>query len=410
MALTTIINSRATVEETTDLIRLRRWALERLRDPELRRSADQSWLASIPDKTWRTFFFLERCASPLFAAVKDNDERQRTPRNVREILRREAARETESVLMAERDALWIARCATSLGAKPIVLKGLLPALAGTTPPLHLFDVDVLTRPEDSQLLSPSLANAGFVAATDNEIYHVFWDPPSGHLPIEIHETIFTDGSPVPDAMWRRVTEVTGAPGLYRLAYADQMVHILRHSLVQHQERHIRIRDLLLMSWFLDRMNNDDHREMDSQIDALAEAGQFKALLRFAMSFANSRESLLWTQADPFENDAILVFAATLLARESALWKDGPTLAWHGAASVAAGRTSVAALTRFAAKSSVTGIQTFATLQKKSGTTGRLVTRLGRAVLYFISASFGSPLLLNLRRAVKRRLMVPPSSR
>lgn len=397
------------MEQTTDLVRLRRWALERLRVREISTNADQAWLAGIPDHTWRTFFILERCASPLLGAVLANGETQTMPIAVLGILRQEAARETESVLMAERDSRWIATRAKTVGAKPIALKGLLPALAGTTPPLHLLDVDILIRAEDAGLLSPSLESAGFIAATDNEIHHVYWHPPSGHLPIEIHETIFADGSPMPDAMLRRVTEVSGTQGLYRLAYADQMVHVLVHSLVQHKERHIRIRDLLLMSWFLDQMNEDDRRDLDGQIDALQEANSFRALLAFALSFANARSASESTEEDPFENDAILVFAATLLASDSALWKGGPTAAWHGAASVAAGKMSIAALTRFAARSPVTGIETFATLQKKTPTAGRVVTRFGRAVLYFTSATLGSPVLLAIRREVTRRLNAPLSS-
>ncbi|MEO7368444.1 MAG: nucleotidyltransferase family protein [Gemmatimonadaceae bacterium] len=384
--------------------------MERLRAPENSVDADQSWLSAIPDETWRTFIILERCASPLLAAVMDKDDKNTVPITVLGILRQEAARETESVLMAERDARWIASCARTVGAKPIALKGLLPVLAGTTPPLHLLDVDILASAEDARLLSPSLASAGFTAATDNEIHHVYWHPPSGHLPIEIHETIFADGSPVPDAMARRVTEVSGTSGLYRLAYADQMVHVLVHSLVQHKERHIRIRDLLLMSWFLDRMTDDDRLDLDSQINALDEADKFRALLGFAMTFGNAQGSSESRQADPFEDEAILIFAATLLASDSALWKGGPSFAWHGAASVAAGRTSIAALTRFAGRNPVTGIETFATLQKKTPTAGRVVTRFGRAVLYFTSATFGSPLLLNICREVKRRLIVPFPSR
>lgn len=402
---------RSIAGETTDLVRLRRWALERFRVRGKRDVvADESWLADIPEDTWRMFFILERCASPLLASVMSTDGTLKIPAGVLGFLREEAARDTGSVLRAERDGRWIATAARSVGAKPIALKGLLPALAGTIPPLHLFDVDILTSAEDASLLAPKLESAGFTAATDNELHHVYWAPPPGHLPIEIHETIFADGSPIPDDMLSRVTEIAGVPGMYRLAYADQMLHVLRHALVQHKERHIRIRDLLLMSWLMGQMSEDDRRELDCQLDKLADAASFRRLLKFAATLGEERTDSESPVADPFEDDAILIFAATLLERNSALWKGGPPLAWHGAASVAAGRTSVAALTRFAGRNPVTGIETFAVLQRKTPGAGRVVTRFGRALLYFTSATFCSPLLLTMRRDVKRRLTVPSSSR
>lgn len=354
------------------------------------------------------FLILERCASPLLAALLDGHTANDLPASSLSLLKTEAARETEAVLRAERDARWIAAFSRNAGLKPIALKGLVPAMAGATPPLHLFDLDILASAADENAIAGYLANAGFSAATDNEIHHIYWSPPSGHLPIEVHQTVFSTGAALADEAWARVTAVSGVPGMYRLAYADQMLHMLHHALIQHTDRHVRIRDLLLMSWVMNEMNDDEHRELDRQVDGLPSADAFRRLLKFAESFGEAPgEDVI---VDPYEDDAILFFAATLLSQDSHIWSGGPPLAWQGAASVAAGRNSVTDLTKFASRNPVTGIKAFSSLQRKTPAAGQAITRVGRAALYFTSATVGSPVLLAIRREVTRRLSVPFSSR
>ena len=172
--------------------------------------------------------------------------------------------------------------------------------------------------------------------------------------------------------------------------------------------HVRIRDLLLMSWVMNEMNDDEHRELDRQVDGLPSADAFRRLLKFAESFGEAPgEDVI---VDPYEDDAILFFAATLLSQDSHIWSGGPPLAWQGAASVAAGRNSVTDLTKFASRNPVTGIKAFSSLQRKTPAAGQAITRVGRAALYFTSATVGSPVLLAIRREVTRRLSVPFSSR
>jgi hypothetical protein len=403
------MHSLSTADVTTDLVRLRRWAMAQLRRQHI--SGEQSeWLQGVSDESWSMFLILERCASPLLAAILETGHARGLPASALKLLRAEAAKETECVLRAERDSRWLAAFARETGVKPVALKGLLPAMAAAAPPLHLFDLDILASESDEKLIGEFLANAGFKAATDNEVHHIYWSPPVGHLPLELHQTVFSTGAPLPREAWDRTTAVSNMPGMYRLAYADQMHHMLHHSIVQHTDRHIRIRDLLLMSWILSQMDENDHRQLDGLIDGLPTATAFRNLMQFAESFGDDAERRNDDTADPYEDDAILFFAANLLARDSAIWSGGPPLAWQGAAAVAAGRNSVTDLTRFASKNPVTGIKAFSNLQRKTPAAGQAITRVGRAALYFTSATFGSPVLLAIRREVTRRLKAPLSSR
>ena len=401
------MRSLSIAETTTDLVRLRRWAMAQLcrqRSPDANSDA---WLSEIPAESWRMFLILERCASPLLEAVLDGP-RHDLPASTLAFIKSEAGRETECVLRAERDARWIAAFSRQAGVKPIALKGLLPALEEATPPLHLFDLDILATANDAVVIAENLSKAGFTAAKDNEIHHVYWAPPAGHLPVELHQTVFSTGAPLSKETWARVTALTGVPGMYRLAFSDQLHHMLHHSLVQHTDRHIRIRDLLLMSWVLKEMNGSDHHQLDELIAGLPTAQAFRNLMKFAEGFGDaSRDGQI---VDPYEDEAILFFAATLLAQDSAIWSGGPPLAWQGAASVASGRNSVTDLTKFAAKNPVTGIKAFSSLQRKTPAAGQAITRVGRAALYFTSATLGSPVLLAIRREVTRRLNAPLSSR
>ncbi len=368
-----------------------------------------SWLGSVAEDTWSLFLVLERCASPLLAVILEGGMASHVPAAGMSLLKTEAARETESVLRAERDARWIASFSRDSAVRPIALKGLLPAIAEASPPLHLFDLDILASDADSTAIAANLQAAGFTAATDNEIHHVYWAPPPGHLPVELHRTVFSTGAALSEEAWARVTTVSDLPGMYRLAYADQMHHMLHHALVQHTDRHVRIRDLLLMSWVISKMDEEDHRQLQALIDSLPISNSFYDFLNFAETFRDSGEAG-GSIVDPYEDDAILFFAATLFTRDSAMWNGGPNLAWQGAASVAAGRNTVTELTRFAGKNPVTGIRAFSSLQRKTPAAGQAITRVGRAALYFTSATLGSPVLLAIRREVTRRLNSPLSSR
>jgi hypothetical protein len=396
------MSSLSTAEKTTELVRLRRWAMSQIRGHHAPNADSASWLTSVSDESWRLFLILERCASPLLAALVNDHATQSLSPSALSLIRIEAARETEGVLRAERDAKWIAAFSRDAGIKPIALKGLLPALAEASPPLHLFDLDILAGAAHEKIIAENLARAGFVAASDNEVHHVYWAPPAGHLPVELHNTVFSTGAALSREAWERVAEVSGVPGMYRLAYADQMLHMLHHAIVQHTDRHMRIRDLLLMSWVLNEMTAIDQRQLDDLIDADSNGAAFRKLMRFAEAFTRGSSEI----HDPYEEDAILFFAATLLSQDSAIWSGGPPLAWAGAASVAAGRNSVADLTKFASRNPVTGIKAFSSLQRKTPAAGQAITRVGRAALYFTSATLGSPVLLAIRREVTRRLSTP----
>jgi hypothetical protein len=302
------------------------------------------------------------------------------------------------VLRAEREARSLGLVAAASGGTVVLLKGGVPAVMSATPPYHLLDVDILVRNEIIPAVDRALASSGFKRAENNELHHTHWVAPPGRLPVEVHSTINAAGKPVSAAVWSRVQPLTGIRGLSRLGWPDQIVHLLQHSLEQHNDRHVRIRDILMIGWFDTQADAQERALVERQLAELPDAKPYLMLLDFARRVRDGDAN-----DDPFEDHAILHFAAGVLAERRSR-NNSPDLTWTRAATVAAGSTSFFGMVGFAAKNPVTGKTPFSTMQRKVPILGRAVTRLSRSGYYFLSVALGAPILLGIRRAVRRDML------
>lgn len=392
-----VLRMSETVDTVAGLIRLRRWTLKVI--GERQDSSSRVGAPSCPEaplETWAFFLMLERCASTVLVSLEAAGNM--IPDDVRSLLVSVSRVEMTQVLQAELEIRELGQTVDDAGAKIILLKGGVPAVMRANPPLPLRDVDVLVPGELHELVETSLAAAGFTRAENDELHHACWYPPPGRLPVEVHWTTDSDGSPIDADVWRRVTPIDDVRGAARLDYADQVIHLLRHALDQHRDQHVSLRDVLLIGWFANLLSADERQRLTAAVRRFSNSDRYRELLSFSESVHARRPS-----KDPFEEDAILHFTAAALLRNKIPVNGRLRPAWHNAAAVAAKRISLGRLMVFASRSPVTGIPTFASLQRKAPAVGAIATRGARAAHYFASALVGIPLLLNIKHKVLDRL-------
>lgn len=392
-----VLRMSETVDTVADLIRLRRWTLKVIGERQDSASAAEALRCpEVPLETWTFFLMLERCASTLLVSLEAAENM--IPDDVRSLLVSVAREEMKQVLQAEREIRQLGQKVEDAGATIILLKGGVPAVMRANPPLPLRDVDVLVPRGSHELVETVLAAAGFTRAENDELHHACWYPLPGRLPVEVHWTTNSDGSPIDPDVWRRVMPIEDVRGAARLDYADQVVHLLRHALDQHRDQHVSLRDVLLIGWFANLLSIDEQRQVTTAVQRLSNPERYRELLSFSESVhARSRSK------DPFEEDAILHFTAAALLRNEISVNGRLRPAWHNAAAVAAKRVSLRRLIVFASRSPVTAISTFASLQRKAPAVGAIVTRGARAAHYFASALVGIPLLIKIKHKVLDRL-------
>lgn len=385
----------------TSLVRLRRFALTAIGARGVRGRDSRDTSEGISVESWETFLTLERCASPLLAALTRTNRIQELPPKVRKLLTWRAKQETDMVLRAEREARALGAVAASVGETLVLLKGGVPAIASAAPPLHLFDVDILVNGPVVPVIERALTASGFEKAENNEPHHTHWMAPAERLPVEVHSTTDPNGTPVAPSVWSRVQSLPEGPGLCRLGWADQIVHLLQHSLDQHNDRHVRIRDILLIGWFGSHTDERERAVLENQLAELpnARGHRYRKLLDFARRILDGGHVM-----DPFEDEAILHFTAAVLAQTSGNRRAAPNITWSRAATVAAGNASPFGMVSFAAKNPFTGRIRFSGLQKKWPVAGRAITRFSRSGYYFLSVILGVPVLLSIRRKVRRDML------
>lgn len=216
--------------------------LPRLDEDEARRHVERAPLAS--GEGWELFLRTERCAHPLEGALRRTGCEDLLSEPVRAVLGREAAWERGRISSARRQLESLATWAAESGARPVVLKGGLPALGPDG--LDLNDVDILLPVEDAEeiqawLLAREDHRPGYAGGD-----HLRQVRPAGELAIEVHYALDGEMWGQESGSWRRIREIPGMPGLWRLGPADHLWHVLAHQIVVHVPRRGRVRDLLLL--------------------------------------------------------------------------------------------------------------------------------------------------------------------
>jgi hypothetical protein len=209
------------------------------------------WVRTPPNKAlffsadgWRLFLRVERCAYPLNQYFKETGFQTLLPGEFRDILRAEADWEWQRISSARRQLQAIAAWALENDCRPIVLKGGLGVANNTL--LDLNDLDILLPISEGRRFFSALIEDGYhpSGGAGRYTFNQLWR--DGALAVEIHHGIH-EGLVYPDGkFWPGAGEIPACPGLWCLAPADHLWHVLIHNVGKHPERRGRIRDLLLL--------------------------------------------------------------------------------------------------------------------------------------------------------------------
>lgn len=225
-----------------DVLDLRRWAL--------------GVLAGAPPHPapcggaacWEVFLRAERCGHPLRQALARAGVA--LPAGADEVLRARAREELKRLLSAAAQIRLLQQVSRATGRRLVVLKGGVLAV-DTARGVDVADLDVLLAPDDARALAAHLERGnGYAAAhrdpePDAGLSHLAQRLSEHNVLLEIHERLDAVGPA--EALLDRAVPLQGAPGLLRLAPADQLSHLLHHVSRQHPERLGSVRELLLLA-------------------------------------------------------------------------------------------------------------------------------------------------------------------
>jgi hypothetical protein len=203
---------------------------------------DQELFQSIDG--WRLFLRVERCAHPLHQAVAKHGLQSWFPAPFLELLTHEANWELQHIRSARRQLSMIGTWAAEHGCRPIVLKGGLAALGESC--VDLNDLDLLLPKGDAERLVVALLDQGYQQFGFAGVHHLRGIMREGELVIEIHVTLDIEWTATDGVLRNRIEEIPTSQGLWRLAPADHLWHVLTHGVVKHPDRRGRVRDLLLL--------------------------------------------------------------------------------------------------------------------------------------------------------------------
>lgn len=230
---------------------------------------------------WDRFLRVERCGLPLHAAAS-----ALLPARGREVLDLRRTAELKRVLSARAQLLWLGRAAHARGWPVAVLKGGADIASGGDP-LDLADVDVLAPAEVVAPLADLLDGSGYdVLGRDAPVgaaggWHLAQRRSEGSIQVEVHYTV-KDLEPVREVLARSVPLT---PGLRRLAPADELWHLLVHTVSHHPERRGNLREMLLLGRSLGRARPDEQRAVETRAAEHPHSAAMHAVLRMARSLA-----------------------------------------------------------------------------------------------------------------------------
>ena len=230
------------VQQLEGALRLRGWSLDLLlgRPP----SVDPPPPASAA--VWDIFLRRERCASEILATMP-RAVRDRLPEPVREVVVRNATRQTQRVLAARGQLRRIGALLEDHGLSATVLKGGL-ALAQGAPHGDVIDVDLLVRPADVNEVMDLLQGSGY-EVRDGSMGVMHHEPPislPNLIPVEIHTGLQGFSPQDVERISGTTRSLPGLPGIEGMEPAAHLSYLLDHSSLRHPHRLGCIRELLLL--------------------------------------------------------------------------------------------------------------------------------------------------------------------
>jgi hypothetical protein len=285
----------------TQAFQARKFVLNALLKPlhdSSRQLADKALFFSVDG--WRLFLRVERCAWPLSQFLEETGFETVLPDDFRDILRAEADWEWQRIASAKRQLHAVGAWALGNECRPIVLKGGLSVIGNA--PLDLNDLDILLPRSDGDRLFNALIEDGYHPPggagrfTRDEVWR------DGALAIEIHDRIHEGPVYPADKTWPGAREIPACPGLWRLAPADHLWHVLIHNVGKHPERRGRIRDLLLLRSAIDACSPDDIAAVKRVAVGHVLTGELNKTLTCVLGSSDSPAN-----NDPLEETALLAY-------------------------------------------------------------------------------------------------------
>ncbi|HEY0243713.1 MAG TPA: nucleotidyltransferase family protein [Gemmatimonadaceae bacterium] len=296
----------------TDLLRLRRWAVEALSS---RAEGSSPPIADIHPETWLLFLSLERCAGVLLDRLTRDRRMESLPSEGAGMLRTVAAEEAQSALRSRVDGRAIAAIASHAGFPVVVLKGGVRAISGSTPSLPVADIDLLVHRENVTDLVGAIRAAGLGEPARPLDHHQGLLPPQDGLAVEVHWTTHGDGQPLDPTVWSRLRPIESAPPLMQLGARDNVIHLIEHAVITHRERSISLRDTVLIGLSASECTV---AELEQVRHAIAHNPQMTDLLAFAMAI-QSREAV----DDPYTGSCASFYSALALIGDKPVLQRSP---------------------------------------------------------------------------------------
>ena len=265
-------------DQVADALRLRAWAVQVL-------SAGWRSPPEFDLGAWKLFLRAERCAIALST---------RTEGDAPPLLHAAATVELQRILSARAQIEELGRQVAAIGKRVVVLKGGLMAL-GSSAGIDLVDVDILTEPASAEEIAGLLNTRGYLTHGPSSPAHLAQRRQEFAVPIEVHHAL-TELSA--SDVWATAEPLPGRPGLWKPAVLEQVWHALVHSVVTHPFRRGSLRDLLLIGWADQSLDEAGRRRLDERVRSHPRGAAFAAMLRLAREIRDSR-----APADPFPREA-----------------------------------------------------------------------------------------------------------
>jgi hypothetical protein len=383
-----------------ELITIRQWAIAVLATaPES--ASPLPNVSTIPTERWSLFLETDPCSGPLLAAITARKSAAGLTHAARVLLSDRARRDAERGMRAQRDGSRLAAITNALRVKAIILKGGVPTIHGETAALSLADLDVLVQESAVETFSIALQQERYVRSLPDAPNHSTWYDEGDRLPVELHWSLDWEGTALDESVFDRALPLNGLAGLWRLSAQDEIPYLLRHAVLFHPERPIRIRDAILIGAAATRLSAEDRDVVAADMRATPGGERMMELLGLADSLHSLGSN---PPVDPFEKETAVYFIAEALRQKGARIRSSSQTAgllWY--AGVATRRISLPGMLRRLLRSSETRIGGLSRLQRSSPRVGTASTLVTRAAYYLGSVALGTAVVPLIRRLVWARL-------
>jgi hypothetical protein len=318
------------------------------------------------------------------------------------VLDRFSTVDLQQTLSARAHLKALAAIARERGWTLVVLKGAVAVSEGVT--THLWDVDVLVRPEHAQPLAREIATRlGLRAESSATQRHLAPLSAQHVLAVEIHQSIDSRRTSLTTQAWERIRPLTSVPGLFRLAPPDHVAHMLAHVVVDHPDRRGRLRDTVLLRRAIAECSAEDLEAVRDHLSRSVHARELGEQLDFARAFAGGKPA-----QDPYELVAFTNFWMSEHLQRGwrgrvPIWKDIYGTVWVWASALVAARpvrqwlldallTPTADRSRLAATS---------WLERHAPRLGRALRLTLRTIHYAMAGTVALPIAVAVRYAASR---------